>query len=56
MEECSKLIGQTAGYTLNGKEEVLLKSTVEKRQWRLIPPVMARWGCSKLAPYIATQH
>ena len=43
MKESSKLIGQTAGYTLSSGEEVLLKSTVEKHQWRLIPLVMARW-------------
>lgn len=42
MEECLKLIGQTAGYTLDSREEALLKSTMEQRQWRLIPPVMAR--------------
>ena len=53
IKESSKLIGQIAGYTLSSEEEILLMSTVEKRQWRLIPLVMARWDFRNLMNYTA---
>ena len=42
IEESSKLIEKTADYNLSSSEKHLLESTVQKRQWRLIPLVMAR--------------
>ena len=43
IEESTKLIEETAGYSLSSTEKTLLEATAEKKHWRLIPLVMARY-------------